>query len=105
LVGLITLANAQPIPPNLVNQCINIRLVGTTLEVSCVKNLVGYGGSEGGYQFSSLVNANICIDYIQNNVGFLVCGLPDYAPPSIPGSICDSPPWALPPGAQQEMGC
>jgi hypothetical protein len=57
---LSALANAQPIPQGVQDICINIRWAGATLEASCLKNLYGYGGSEGGYQFSSLPYANEC---------------------------------------------
>lgn len=79
-LGFITMASAQSIPPQIQGQCINIQWVGTTLEASCLKNLYGWGGSEGGYQFSSLPNANYCIDFIQNIQGFLSCAMPEYQP-------------------------
>lgn len=81
-LGLITIASAQSIPPQIQGQCINIQWVGTTLEASYLKNLYGWGGSEGGYQFSSLPNANYCIEFIQNIQGFLFCAMPDQPSPS-----------------------
>jgi len=76
---LSTLASAQSIPPQIQGQCINIQWVGTTLEASCQN--YSWGWNSRVYQFSSLPDANYCIDFIQNINGFLICATPDQPPP------------------------
>jgi hypothetical protein len=102
---LSTLANAQSIPPQIQGICINIKWVGTSLEASCLKNLQGYGGSEGGYQFSSLPYANECYPaFLAVISGFLTCNSPGDVPPSPPGGgVCNMPQYAVPPNLWQQL--
>ena len=105
--GLIAVANAQSIPPQIQGICINIKWVGTSLEASCLKNLYGYdyGSSLGGYQFSSLPYANECYPAFLTVInGFLTCNSPDDVPPPPPGGgVCNMPSWEVPPNIEQQL--
>ena len=89
LLGLITIANAQPIPPGLQNVCGNIRWSGTTLEAECPNYSTGQEFPP--LRFTSLPCANTCYPpMIQANYdGNLQCAQ-EYDVPNIPAEAYGS---------------
>lgn len=86
LLGLITIANAQPIP--YIQGCINIRWSGTTLEADCPNLTISQDLPP--YRFTSLPCANTCYPpMIQaTSNGFLQCAQVDV--PNIPAEAYGS---------------